>query len=297
MKIVENMPAAEYHAVPAVSASKLKWYGISAEKGKAAEDGLITISKETRDFGEAFHAATLEPITFLSRYVAKPETYPAPDSHAKVKKGEIQAGHPLPWNANAEICEDWEAAQNRKVMSARDFRAFQGMGLSLVNDDRMRPYMLAKGRCELSLFAEIDGIPIKARFDKLIDDGAVVDLKSAMSAEPFKFTRQCIFLKYHVQAWWYSMVMQLCGLPYQGFVFGAVEKTAPYAALCCELDSAAFNKGREEGERLFELYKKCHKEKRWPGYIDQKVPYQMSYPQWALDSQQTSEQIIYQLES
>lgn len=300
-RVVEGLPAEQYHSSLGLSSTVLKAYGASAEKGKAQEDGLITIGEKTREFGEQFHAATLEPAHFDLRYIAKPLTYPAPADYAKVKGTKnkpptMKEGDPLPWNGNAGICEEWEKAQTRNVISADDYAAFKGMGQALQNDERMGPFMRAKGRYELSLFAELDGVPVRARLDKLIDGGPIVDLKSTVSAEPFAFTRQMIKLRYHVQAFWYSRVLELCGIPFNGFVFGAVEKKPPYAVLCCELDDAAFNKGREEGERLFELYRKCHREKKWPGYVSQKIPYQIQYPRWALEMQNPAEQIIYELE-
>jgi hypothetical protein len=296
-KIVEGLSAADYHAVKAVSASLLKAYAVTAEKGKAYEDGVVTISQETALFGSRFHCATLEPIVFASQYVERPATYPAPATHAKVKAGEIAAGHPLPWHTSAKVCEDWERQQTREAISASDYAAFQGMRQALLDDRRMRPYMLAEGKYELSLFAELDGIPVKARLDKLITDGAIVDLKSTQCAEPYAFTREIIKFHYDLQIYWYSMVAQLCGLPYNGMVLGACEKKPPYSVLCCELDTPAFNRGKDEALRCFELYKKCHKDKRWPGYIDQAAPYQVAFPSWYLTKQQPAEQVLYYLES
>lgn len=296
-RIVENLLDHEYHRSPGLSSTILKAYGASAEKGKATEDGIITIGEKVAAYGQAFHCATLEPAVFAKTYITKPETYPAPADHAKVKKGEIKPGHPLPWNGNAKICEDWEKQQTAKIISSDDLADFRGMSAALRRDERMGPFMRAAGRNELSLFAEIDGVPVRARLDRLIDGGSIVDLKSTVSSEPFAFTRQMIKLRYHVQAYWYARVLEACKLPFNGFVFGAVEKTAPYAVLCCELDDEAFNKGREEGERLFELYRKCHREKKWPGYISQAIPYQIKFPRWAIEMQNPAEQIIYEMET
>ena len=79
--------------------------------------------------------------------------------------------------------------------------------------------------------------------------------------------------------------------------FIAVEKEPPYAVLCAEFDAGSIEKGRTEYSRLVELYTKCHKEQRWPGYVDQEAPYQLTLPKWALESQEPSEQFIYQLEN
>lgn len=274
MKIIEDMHESDYHSSPGLSSTILKAYGTSAEKGKATEDGVIAIGEKTAAFGSAFHCSALEPERFSREYVGKPE-----GMSFTTKEGKA-----------------WRDAQSGKIVTADDLAGFRGMSAALYADERMGPFMRAKGRNELSLFAEIDGIPVRARLDRLIDGGPIVDLKSTVCAEPFAFTRQMIKLRYAVQAWFYSEVLKVCGLPFNGFVFGAVEKTAPYSVLCCELDDEAFNKGREEGERLFELYRKCHREKKWPGYISQSIPYQIKFPRWAIEMQNPAEQIIYDLE-
>lgn len=274
MKIVEGMSDVAYHASPGLSSTILKAYGDSAEKGKAREDGVITISEKTAAFGSAFHCSALEPDRFSREYVGKPK-----DMSFTTKEGKA-----------------WRDGQSGKIVTADDMADFRGMSAALRRDERMGPFMRANGRNELSLFAEIDGVPVRARLDRLIDGGPIVDLKSTVSAEPFAFTRQMIKLHYDVQAFWYSKVLEACGIPFNGFVFGAVEKTPPYSVLCCELDDEAFNRGKEEGERIFELYKKCHKEKRWPGYIDQKIPFQVKFPRWYIDKQEEPEQVLYYLD-
>lgn len=275
MKIVEGLESSAYHASPGVSCSLLKQYAVSAAHGRAMEDGLIRIGKEAREFGEAFHCATLEHKAYTDSYVVKPD-----GMSFATKEGKA-----------------WKAEQTRKIVSFDDWKAFDGMSASLQSHPVAGPFLRSKGRCELSLFDEIDGIPVRARFDKLTDGNVIVDLKTTVSARPFDFVRQCAYLRYFMQAAFYCDMLSRARLPMEGFVFLAVEKTPPYAVLCLEFDSISIDKGRTEYKRLLKLYEKCHAEKKWPSYYDAPIPYQATLPKWALEDQELPDQIVYELTS
>lgn len=275
LKIVDKMSASEYHASPGVSASLLKSYSISAAHGRAAELGKLKRADEAMNFGSACHAYILEPKTYLQEYITKPEGMSFATKDGK----------------------SWRSEQTAKIISKADEDAFDGMSESIASDPIAGAFIKTKGRCELSLFDDIDGTPVRARFDKLTNENVIVDLKTTISAQPFKFVRQAFFLGWHIQAAWYCDMLSRAGMEMAGFVFIAVEKDPPYAVLCAEFDSLSLQKGRNEYERLLELYDKCHKEQRWPGYVDQKIPYQMTLPKWAMESQQPLEQQIYELEA
>lgn len=275
MKIVENMSASEYHACKGVSASLLKSYAISAAHGRAAELGQMKGSNEAMAFGAACHAYIFEPEVYSRQFALKPDGMSFASKEGKA----------------------WKAEQTRKIVSFDDETAFRGMRQSILADPIAGPFLRTEGRCELSLFDEIEGVPVRARFDKLTGGNVIVDLKTTVSARPRDFVRQAFFLGWHIQAGWYCDMLSRAGMPMEGFVFIAVEKEPPYAVLCAEFDSMSLAKGRSEYERLLALYIKCRAENRWPGYVDQKIPYQLTLPKWALESQEPLEQIIYELEA
>ena len=105
MKIVENMPAREYHTSPGISASLLKSYAISAAHGRAAELGQLKGSPEAMAFGSACHAYVLEPETYRNEYVVKPEGMTFTTKEGKA----------------------WRDAQTAKIISKKDEDAFDGM--------------------------------------------------------------------------------------------------------------------------------------------------------------------------
>lgn len=275
MRLIENMPSNEYHAAKGVSASLLKAYAVSAAHGRSAELGTAKRSDEAMAFGSACHSYVLEPEVFSLEYAMKPD-----GMSFATKEG-----------------KEWRAKQAKKIVSYDDAEAFSGMRKSLLDHPVAGPFLRAKGRGEVSAFSEWkDGTPIRARFDKLTDDGVILDLKTTQSARPRDFIRQCFYLGWHIQAAWYSSFLAESN-SFGGFVFLAVEKEPPYVVLCAELDDMSIQKGREEYTRLMELRAKCHKEQRWPGYVDQETPYLLTLPAWALNAQEPSEQITYQLNS
>jgi hypothetical protein len=273
LKIIENLSAGEYHASPGVSASVLKAYAISAQHGLAAEQRRLHVAGEdTLASGEAYHTVNLEPERFQRDYSVKPQGL----SFA-TKEGKI-----------------WRDAQRGKIISYADAQAFNGMRDAALADPVAGPLLRAKGRTEVSLFAEWDGVPVRARFDKLTDDNLIVDLKKTVSAKPRDFIRQICYLGYAIQCAFY---LRMLGDSANGFAFIAQESNPPYPVFCCQLGDASYAKGVSEVERLLELRAKCHRDKKWPGYVTSEDPYVIDLPKWYIEGAELQDQQIYTMET
>lgn len=293
LKLVKDLPADKYHAGPEVSNSLLKQYRISCQHGLAQEQGKIKHAVKSLEFGSGWHASTLEPGRFDLEYTVRPQHYRAPADHARVKlkdgdEKKIKAGDLIPWHASAGICKEWEAQQTREIISYEDMEHFRGMRESILAHPAAGPFLRTPGQYELSAFDTCPetGLALRCRFDKLTDQNTIVDIKSTVSARPHDFINQAARLFYNGQAAFYQDMLTRGGMECSGFVFIAVEKKPPYAVLCMEFDDEAIAKGRSEYQRLLRLYKKCHDEKHWPGYIDGDMPARLSLPRWALDSKE-----------
>jgi exodeoxyribonuclease VIII len=123
----------------------------------------------------------------------------------------------------------------------------------------------------------------------------IVDLKSTQCARPWKFLADAAKLRYHQQTAFYTGMLAILKQPCEGFVFIAVEKSPPYPVLCCEFDALSINKGRDEVERLLDLFKKCTDENKWPGYSDELE--MLTLPYWALTEKPFESAIVYELEN
>lgn len=272
--LYENVPAEQYHADDAVSKSLLLHVRESCAHARAALDGRLKPSTDAQEFGIMFHVATLEPDRF-------PETYIA-----------IPAGMKL----NRKDGIDWKAQQTKQIISADEYAQMLGMSQSIYSHPIAGPYMRAKGRNELSAWAthERTGLGLRCRFDRLLENHVVVDVKSTVSARPWKWVRDAAKFGFFIQSAFYQDMPPRLALPCDGFVFIAVEKTPPYNVLCCEFDAMSINKGRDEYERLLDLYKKCRDENHWPGYSE--TCELLTLPRWALTEKPFESAIPYELE-
>ena len=117
---------------------------------------------------------------------------------------------------------------------------------------------------ERSYFAEIDGVPVKARLDAL-KGSTVVDLKTT-SADLGSIERTVASFGYHVQQAHYTDVIEACGQPVDDFVFIFVSTAAPHLVRVVRLEECAVDLGREQARHALAVWKHCTETDTWPGY-------------------------------
>jgi exodeoxyribonuclease VIII len=289
--VYSDIPEADYHALrDPVSSSVLKLFARTPAHAFAAlsepEDDEDSIALF---LGSAIHQAFLEPHRPLPNVVVKPATYPATEKHEKVKKGEIQAGHPLPWNANAKICDDWETAERAKgnrILTADEYAAIDGCRQALASQPWLKRHaMLRDSRFELSLIADVDGTLRKARIDLVPPKPSnfFVDIKTVKDGEagPKEWPRVMAARYYHCQAAFYLETWNALHPDDQrsNFVFAAVEKSAPYAVALYHVAEAALERGRQLNAERLETFLRCRHTGVWPGYATE--PMETELPPWA----------------
>lgn len=255
---------AEYHALDAVGKSDLDKIARSPAHWKYAEREETAAIR----IGSAVHCAVLEPERFEAEYVG------APDLDKRTKAGK-------------EAFAEFEAAnQGKIVISADDL----GLCLDLQAQVRNHPrvaHFLSSGQSEVSALWKDEefGVRCRARFDWLTPDGWLIDLKTTTDASASAFARSCASYRYHVQAAWYlDAYPQASGgdLP-MGFLFIAVEKTAPYAVALYELDAEAVELGRQLARRDLSRYATAREMDCWPGYPTEIQP--LSLPRWVMNQE------------
>ena len=253
-----------YHAAPGVSASMLR-------ELRRSPAHLQTYLAGRRDStpamlrGELSHyAAEGALLGQRSRFAIKPEGMSFAKKDGIAWKAEmLSAGLEIvpeaTWNAAmvigarvAEVCPIWEHA--REV-----------------------------GGCEVSLFAHLDGLDQRCRID-CAPPGKdyLLDLKTCQDARADAFARAIATSGYHIQAAQYLAVWNAVHPDDQrtGFVFVAVESTAPHAAKVWELGSESLAAGFRERERLLRIYAECMAANDWPAYDP--TPETLEVPKWAL---------------
>lgn len=242
MKIILDMPAADYHAHPAVSKSLLDRVAKSPAHARAYLDGQRTEPTAAMQFGTALHCAVLEPGRFANEFAIF-------EGDRRTKAGKeayeilIQSG--------------------ATPISRADYDAISAMAESIRNHPEAGKYLLS-GVAEASVFWNdaLSGVECKCRPDWWDREaGLVLDLKTTEDASSQAFARSIATYRYHVQAAHYK-----AGTKASRFVMVAIEKKPPYAVALYEIDADGLEKGYSLRLRDLEKYASCAEFKVWPGY-------------------------------
>lgn len=215
--------------------------------------------------GTAIHTAVLEPDEFARRHHVAPKV----DRRTKDGKTEWEAAVMAAQVAGAEL------------ISADDFATCQAIAAQVRQHPTARK-VFATGQAEMSCYwtDQETGLLCKCRPDWL-SMPLVVDLKSTEDASAQGFQRSAWNYRYWVQAAWYvDGIEQATGQRPEAFIFGAFEKSAPYACAFYFADDALMDMGRQEYRKLLRILADCKAADRWPGYTTDVLP--LGLPAWAL---------------
>jgi len=108
-------------------------------------------------------------------------------------------------------------------------------------------------------------LQIKARFDLVPPGDALFDLKTARTAHPQEFARQCFNLEYHRQAALYVDVANGNEVPIKRFGFIVQDKEPPYLS-CIHWVNGWLDHGRLRYKNIFSGIADCITRNYWPGY-------------------------------
>lgn len=257
---------ADYHALDAVGKSDLDLIARSPLHWK--QRAFSREETSAMRLGSAVHCAVLEPGAFENRYVQMPQHIDRRTKAGKDEYAEFLAAH-----------------DGKHILGVEDM----DLCLSVADAVRSHPRaaaLLSAGQPEVSALWKDPGFSVRcrARFDWITPDGLLLDLKTTQDASPRGFAKSCANFRYHVQAAWYLDAYQAAtgDLP-MGFVFIAVEKTAPYAVALYELDAEAIELGRMTAFRDLARYANAREFDTWPGYAESIQP--LSLPRWALTAE------------
>jgi hypothetical protein len=263
VEIKREMPSADYHAVVAASASRLKEFLRSPAHLKAMDRNPK--SSPALALGEAFHAAVLEPQRFRSEFVVSP-----------VVDRRTSAGKAL-WQ------EFVDANVGKTVLSPDDYLTVESMARAVMAHSTAADLIGGLTERELSCFWEADWpngvINCKARIDGYnLEQRCIVDLKSTTDASREGFTKSVANFSYHIQAAWYMAAMMKAGFNVESMIFIAVEKTDPYGVACYQLSNSAISEGALAISNALPRLIDCIERDSWPAYTE--VIETISLPRW-----------------
>lgn len=256
---IKDMPADIYHAYPAASNSGLKLVARSPAHFKYAPKREAT---RNMVIGSALHMAVLEPELFYKQYKL---LHGCEDRRAK------------------EYKEAKEIHGEEFVLVASECDRIEGIMKATLQSKEIESLLAKSGHNELSGFS-IDpetGITCKHRFDKLLNNGIAIDLKTTVDARPDAFSRAIFNYNYHVQAAFYmDQYKWITGKLLENFIFIVVENEAPYACKMYRLDTESIEIGRATYSRSLNEYAKCKQSGIWPAYENSEIE-EISIPKWA----------------
>jgi len=277
--LAQELPAAQYHAIPALSNSGMKDLMVSPLRyWHLHVNPERTERKETPEMalGTALHCAVLEATAFDARYACEVDESdfadcldtmddlrswlrdkgitPKGTRKAEVVQQVVAAGCDLPI-LEVELAAFAEATQGKAVLSKCDFARVTGMRDALMAEPQMQS-LLSTGNPEVSLF-QVDpdtGVPLKARMD-WCRTGLTLDLKTFSQSRGRSIDRSvadAIFYEaYYRQAAFYHRI--------RGggrFVFAFVESDPPHEVRIKALEPGHiyWNRAQIEISSLIDTY-------------------------------------------
>ena len=259
MTVISNE---EYHADPAISASQLKKVMQSPYHYWSAyldPSRTPTIATSAMKLGSLTHCCVLEPDQVSARYGITSDRRS---------------------NAGKALAAEMEAS-GIEAVTAQEMEQALAMAVSVRSNSTVSS-LLSNGAAETSHWWDdvATGLRCKCRPD-WFDGETIVDLKTCQDASPALFAAAVGRFSYQLQAAHY-----LCGTLAKRFVFVAVEKSAPYAVGCYELDAEAMVHGSVLRHNALQRIQDCRAIGEWPGYTDGGIQ-TLQLPGWALKDQTT----------
>lgn len=206
--IYTDLSNADYHAEAA-------WVSSTALRGHLPDWFRPFSGSASADFGSAFHQRfTGEDVPVVAVDAATWQGKAAQEQQAEI----IAAGG-LP------ILE-------------RDIPHLDGMEAAVrAHKEAARLLVDESGGWEVSAFSDPEGVPCRARFDRLLDTGEIVDVKTSKEPPgPHNITKAIANYGYDVQQIHYELVAAAAGIEVTGFTFVFVCNTPPYYVTVVELD-------------------------------------------------------------
>lgn len=269
--IVHDMPDVEYHARPELSSTGARLL-LPEYKGSPKKFLWEQTHKRTSrafDLGHAVHSRILGVGAGIVVY---PPEHLTPSGNVSTKAATVE------W-------EQEQRAAGRAPVSPEELDRVKAMSDAVLNHPTARLYLEVAVHREVSVFADVDGVPCRARFDALSDvtrNGVyAVDLKSAEDATKEGLEFAVKRLGYDVQEAHYEDVYEASeGRPIDVFVFIVVEKRPPFEVTVFELPDMWVQMGRTKAAEARRVFAECTESGVWPGY-DQAVQI-LDPPAWAV---------------
>lgn len=163
----------------------------------------------------------------------------------------------------------WEQEQRANGLipiTSRDARRVDAMAEAVLGDPDARQVLESIQGREVSIVTEVEGVPVRARFD-IYGGTRAGDLKTTRDASPRGFNRSVGTYGYHVQQAFYDDAHRAeTGQALESFKFIVVESAPPHLVGVYDLDVMWSDLAAGQAQKARKLWRECTDSGVWPGY-------------------------------
>ena len=240
---VSGMPNDAYHSHPeGISSTGLKSVLRSPAHYKFQAAHETTRAKQ---MGTACHTAMLEPERYEAEYVLLREV-------------------------NVRTASEYKQAVkvhgSEIVLVAHEADKVAGMQEAVLSNPLMRSRLTGEGWRELSLFVRDPdtAVLVRVRYDLLLNDGTIVDVKKTQDARPDPFSRAIDNYGYDLSAALYVDAFEWATGEEAQFEFAAVEETMPHGHKLYRPCDTTLGEGRRKYREALASFAQCELCGVWP---------------------------------
>jgi hypothetical protein len=262
---VSNMPAAEYFAHKAMSASDAMGLLSKSPLRFNYERTHATEPTAAMSFGSAAHSLVLDDGTFESGFEVLPH-----DHNGRTKDGK-------------ELVASIKSAGKTPV-STDDYVTIQKMAKALKAHPLAKSAFL-NGVAEKSFFWQCaeTGVECRGRLDWMPNaPGANIfpDYKTTASVTPDDLQKSMWNYGYYIRSAWYQDGLKSIGVQDPVYLMVFQEKVEPFEIVMVQPDQTALQWGWLQCQRARRLFAEYSAKNEWPGWADSAIM-QIGLPGWA----------------
>ncbi len=229
-----------------------------------AQQDMLTVKEQTAAMrlGSMVHTLVLEPHEWNLRYAVGPDAA-----------------------RNTKVWKEWAEAQpeGRELIKPDEFETAQNMAGFVHTKTVIGELLREPGPVESSVFWTDNGIPLRARPDKIVSaKRLLIDLKTTTDLSDHAITSKIYSMGYHLQLALYMEGLESVGHGCESACLIWVETAPPYEARAMILSDDWLDIATQELADLKRRHAACMKSGKWPGYPDKIVESPLP-PRWALD--------------
>lgn len=247
-----SMPESEYHARPELSSTGARRILDSPARYRYFEDNPQP-HKAVFDLGTAAHTKILGVGANTVEYPAR---FLTPSGNLTTRRD------------MADEITGWMAEQRSAGLipiGADDARRVDRMAEAVLAEPEARTILERITGREVTIIQEVDGVPVRARFD-IYGDGEAADLKTGRDASP-RFNKSVASFGYHLQRRWYDDAYYAeTGERLRSFPLIVVESAPPHLVGVYDLDFMYEQTAAEKCAEARRIWQACTVSGVWPAY-------------------------------